>query len=250
MAKSWLPDQRGPAPAHHQIHAFDRVRTIADDIAQADHVLHAAPLDLGQHGGEGFQVPVNVADNCKHGVNRVGKRRPFPRRPGRLSAAGLPESLIVRASGGERQFEPMSERWILACIRTWAPRKDNSRAQSRLRVPETRPWRRISSNGYQSAEISQTTRTFARHRFLAAWLEVCSIVISSQVTIQVLNSVRLFEPWLRGSLRPASTLILHDRNTNRAHRDLSPRGRRRRRRRAEDPGRPARPAPPPDRPAL
>jgi hypothetical protein len=40
--------------------------TVADDVAEADDVLHAPAVDLLEHRGERFQVPVNIADDCKH----------------------------------------------------------------------------------------------------------------------------------------------------------------------------------------
>ncbi len=47
---------------HHQVDALARVRAVADDVAQAIDLGDPLGLDVGQDDFEGFEVPVNIAD--------------------------------------------------------------------------------------------------------------------------------------------------------------------------------------------
>ena len=41
---------------------------IADDVAEAEHASHRKLLDVSQHGGEGVDVGVDVAEDGEEGV--------------------------------------------------------------------------------------------------------------------------------------------------------------------------------------
>src|SRR6478735_2079324 len=47
---------------HHQIDALARVRSVPDDVAQAEDFGDSLGADVGQHGLERFEVAVDVAN--------------------------------------------------------------------------------------------------------------------------------------------------------------------------------------------
>ena len=47
----------------HQVEALARVGAVADDVAQAKHFVDALIGDVRQHGLQGFEVAVDVADD-------------------------------------------------------------------------------------------------------------------------------------------------------------------------------------------
>jgi hypothetical protein len=64
-----LADEGGVPVAHHdraaeRAHAGERLRRLGPhgDVAEADELLHALPLELAQDGLERRQVPVEVGD--------------------------------------------------------------------------------------------------------------------------------------------------------------------------------------------
>src|SRR4029079_11865091 len=63
--------QRDFAPLADQIEAFHRIGPVADDVAQAKDVLHAAAVNLRQNGGEGFEVAVNITDDREHRLANI-----------------------------------------------------------------------------------------------------------------------------------------------------------------------------------
>ena len=56
--------QQADVAAHHQIDALARIRAVADDVAQAIHLGDALLLDIRQNRLEGFEVAVDIADQC------------------------------------------------------------------------------------------------------------------------------------------------------------------------------------------
>src|SRR5271154_6149137 len=54
---------------HHQVDAFARIGTVADDIAQAISFLDVVLGNVGQDGLEGFEVAVDVADKRLHAAD-------------------------------------------------------------------------------------------------------------------------------------------------------------------------------------
>jgi hypothetical protein len=48
---------------HHLIDAFPRIRPIADDIPQAEDLIHSLRADIFQHCFERLKVAMNVAEN-------------------------------------------------------------------------------------------------------------------------------------------------------------------------------------------
>jgi hypothetical protein len=61
------------ARAHH-VDAFARIRSIADDVAQAIGVGDVVLLDIREHGLERFEIAVDIADQRFHelGLPRPG----------------------------------------------------------------------------------------------------------------------------------------------------------------------------------
>src|SRR6266568_1001051 len=70
--KVMVAHQRNPAAVGHNVQTFHRVGPIADDVAQADHVGDAAPVDLGKDGGQSLEVGVNVTDKGEHRHRSLG----------------------------------------------------------------------------------------------------------------------------------------------------------------------------------
>ncbi len=64
-------------PRHDEVEARQRIRAVANDITQAQDLIDAASLDLGEDGPKSLQIPVDVADNRRHVVAIL--RRGFPR---------------------------------------------------------------------------------------------------------------------------------------------------------------------------
>ena len=58
--------QQDELAVHHQVDALARVRAVADDVAEAVDLADALGFDVRQHGLEGFQVAVDVADDRLH----------------------------------------------------------------------------------------------------------------------------------------------------------------------------------------
>jgi hypothetical protein len=56
---------------HHQIQALARIGAISHDIPQTHNAFDALELDIGNYSRQGFQVAVNVTDEClSHGALR------------------------------------------------------------------------------------------------------------------------------------------------------------------------------------
>ena len=53
---------------HDALDAGCRLGAVADDVAEAEHASHGKLLDVGQHGGEGVDVGVDVAEDGEEGV--------------------------------------------------------------------------------------------------------------------------------------------------------------------------------------
>jgi hypothetical protein len=62
-----VPHDRRPASGGNQIEALHGIGPVSDDIAQANNVLDLPPVYLLKDRGKRFKVPVNIADNGKHG---------------------------------------------------------------------------------------------------------------------------------------------------------------------------------------
>jgi hypothetical protein len=60
---------------HHQVDALARVGAVPDHVSEAVDLADAQRLDVGQHGLEGFQVPVDVADDRLHAGLSTGRGR-------------------------------------------------------------------------------------------------------------------------------------------------------------------------------
>ena len=46
----------------HDVHAGDRIRSVADDVTKAHDAVHPLPVDVGEHGLQGLEVRMDVAD--------------------------------------------------------------------------------------------------------------------------------------------------------------------------------------------
>src|SRR5262249_42753821 len=51
---------------HDEVHAFARIGPVADDIAEAIHLVHALFLDIVEDGLKGLEIAMDVADNRLH----------------------------------------------------------------------------------------------------------------------------------------------------------------------------------------
>lgn len=51
-----------------EVHALERARAVADDVAQAAHVADAERVEVGEDGRERLEVRVDVGDHGVHGV--------------------------------------------------------------------------------------------------------------------------------------------------------------------------------------
>ncbi len=49
---------------HHQIDAFPRIRSVTDNIPQTVDLLNPLLVDIGQHRFQGFQIAMDIADDC------------------------------------------------------------------------------------------------------------------------------------------------------------------------------------------
>ena len=58
-----ISDQRPVAPIGHKIDADQRLGAVADDVPEVDDPLHAARLDVRQHGAQRLSIAVDVADD-------------------------------------------------------------------------------------------------------------------------------------------------------------------------------------------
>ena len=94
------------AVLHHQVEALPRIGPIADHVAQAEDLLDAALADVRQHDRERFEVPVNVADDCKHRSIPALWASGRSRRPRWCAACPLrrPEGPMLRTAAVQRQF--------------------------------------------------------------------------------------------------------------------------------------------------
>src|SRR6185436_3326238 len=58
-----VAEEHGAAALPHAIEALVRTRTVADDIAEADDAIRTAPVELGQHRVECFEIAVDVRED-------------------------------------------------------------------------------------------------------------------------------------------------------------------------------------------
>src|SRR6185503_3536151 len=73
-----VADDRGRAAGAEEIDAYVRLRVVADDIAEADEVIHALGVDRREHGGQRLLVGVDVReDRDPHARSLRATRRPF-----------------------------------------------------------------------------------------------------------------------------------------------------------------------------
>src|SRR5262249_47186015 len=65
---------------HDQVDTFHGVGSVADNVSQAVDFRDPLLLDVGQHGLEGFQVAVNVADQSPlHASESAVNEKDWPR---------------------------------------------------------------------------------------------------------------------------------------------------------------------------
>ena len=81
-----VADDRGLEPRLEPLHAFVGRSAVADEVAEAGDVLDAAPIQIGEHGVERFQVAVNVRDHGDLGA----RAHSSPGRNARASVSRTP----------------------------------------------------------------------------------------------------------------------------------------------------------------
>lgn len=58
-----VPAETQCGPLAHEGTALVRMGAVADDVSEAPHLVRAFTQDVGEHGLEGVQVPVDVGDD-------------------------------------------------------------------------------------------------------------------------------------------------------------------------------------------
>ena len=76
----FVVSQNGQLEPARNVEALDGVRTVTNDVSKTYNLLNALALDIFKNGRQGFEVAVDVGENCFHfaGFVRVFRKLPGP----------------------------------------------------------------------------------------------------------------------------------------------------------------------------